>query len=99
MPPNRSCNSKSYSNCCTLVKRVKLTKYKMYLYSYCKKQNRRCIVSKDEDLKKCSKCIHCSGKCNVEGIPVGNWISLERKEARLKLKHKQAIRAAKESLA
>src|SRR5271165_4095718 len=82
-----------------LVLRIELSGFEMYPCSRCELCKLTCIVLDNEDLKRCSKCACSSGKCNVEGILVSDWISLEREETRLNKEREVAMRAVEENIA
>src|SRR5689334_6542842 len=50
----------------------------------CEKHNRSCVLLKGLKTKCCRECVCRGVKCDVEGIPVSDWDSLDHEEARLK---------------
>ena len=89
-----------------LASRIKRTGFEMFPCSGCEWQNITCIVSDKEKSGCCSDYVRRRVKCNVKGIPVKEWRSLEVKKDRLKRKreaalaiHKAALRTAMESMA
>lgn len=50
--------------------------------TYCEKAGKTCVVASAESLR-CSECVRSKKKCDVEGIPVGDWNAVEREEFRL----------------
>jgi hypothetical protein len=72
-----------------LVSCIKCTSFEIFLCSRCKKRNLKCIVSDKETSSRCSKYVLCKVSCNVKGILVGKWRTLELKTDCLE--HKKAI--------
>lgn len=101
MPPDRSnkVKERKVREQTALAKRIILTGFEMFPCSNCSRNHRLCIASSEEDSSRCAECARRGLKCDIEGIPVGDWESLEREEARLQSERDAAFRLAKESLA
>src|SRR5271165_4809986 len=82
-----------------LALRIELSSFEMYPCSRCELRKLTCIVLDNEDSKRCSKCAYSSRKCDVEGIPISDWISLEREETCLNKEREAAMRAVEENIA
>jgi hypothetical protein len=54
-----------------LALRIKYTSFEMFPCFAYKKNNTKYVVSNKENSSRCSKCVLCKVKCNVEGILVG----------------------------
>jgi adenine-specific DNA glycosylase len=65
--------------------------------SLCEKTNRTCLVS--EGSSRCSECVRRGQKYDVEGIPAGDWLSLEREEERLNAEEAKATATMIKTLA
>jgi hypothetical protein len=74
-----------------LASRIKHTGFEMFLCSRCKRRNTKCVVSNKENSSRCSKCVLRGDCCNVKGIPIGEWRSLEQEETCLKLEKERAL--------
>jgi hypothetical protein len=62
--------------------RIVWTSFEMFPCSNCEKNNTKCVSDK-ENSSRCSECVLREAKCDVEGILVGEWRSLELKTDRL----------------
>jgi hypothetical protein len=76
MPPERSKKIKERE---ALAIRIRDTGYEMPPCSHCERHGRKCLVL-PQDSGRCSECVWRGFKCDVEGIPVSDWSSLERQE-------------------
>src|SRR5436190_13464390 len=57
----------------------------MSLCSHCTRHNRVCRVLPDSgESRQCSSCVFYGFKCDVEGVLVRDWATLEKEEERLK---------------
>jgi hypothetical protein len=92
MPAVRSQPSKDRKDRGALASRIERTGFEMFPCSGCEKRNLKCIVSDKENSGRCSECVLRGVSCDVEGIPVGEWQSLEREEDRLERESKTASR-------
>jgi predicted transcriptional regulator with HTH domain len=79
-----------------LALRILYTSFKMFPCSSYEKNNTKCVVSDKENSSRCSKCVLRKVKCNVEGVLVGKWRSLELKTQRLVSKKEFAFAVLKE---
>jgi ferredoxin-like protein FixX len=59
---------------------IKHTSFKMFPCSGCEKRNTKYVVSNKENSNRCSECVLCKVSCNVEGILIREWRSLEMEE-------------------
>jgi hypothetical protein len=82
-----------------LVDRILLTGFEMFPCSNCERNSRHCVASSEEGSARCSECARRGIKCDVEGIPIGDWDALNREEIHLKNERDAAFRSAMESLA
>jgi hypothetical protein len=80
-----------------LARRVELLNLEMIPCSFCKKHNMKYIAAPESS--RYSEYIRCSCKCNIEGIPIGDWDSLEREEERLCIKKEITFQAVQAGLA
>jgi hypothetical protein len=62
-----------------LASRIERTGFEMFLCSRCEKRNLKCVVFDKENSGRCSECVLRRVKCDVKGIPVSEWRSLELK--------------------
>jgi hypothetical protein len=62
---------------------INQTGIEMFPCSFCEKFNREYIVSPEESSKHCSKYVILGHRCNIEGIPIQNWTTLQKEEDRL----------------
>ena len=85
MPPARN---KKFKERIELAQRIESRGVEMSPCSLCEKTNRTCLVS--EGSSRCSECVRRGQKCDVEGIPAGDWLSLEREEERLNTEEAKA---------
>jgi hypothetical protein len=69
-----------------LASRIKCTSFEMFLCFGCKKRNLKCVVLDKESSGCCSECVLHGMSCNVEGILVSEWRTLELKTDRLERK-------------
>jgi hypothetical protein len=74
-----------------LVSCIKRTSFEMFLCFRCKRRNTKYVVSNKENSSCCFKCVLCRDCCNVKGIPIGKWRSLEQEETCLELKKERAL--------
>jgi hypothetical protein len=65
--------------------------------SFCKKHNIKYLAAPDST--RYSEYIRHGQKCNMEGIPVGDWDSLEREEEQLRLEKEITFQAVQAGLA
>jgi hypothetical protein len=65
-----------------LGKRIDKIGFEMSPCSFCEKNGFSCVVATSES-GRCSSCARRGRRCDVEGIPVGDWDTLEREESRL----------------
>jgi hypothetical protein len=102
MPPERSLKRKdrpSQARREELAERICATGFDMLPCSSCERNNRSCVLSSEEGSGRCSECVRRGVKCDVEGIPVGDWRSLAREEARLKAEEAAAFQLMRDSMA
>jgi hypothetical protein len=91
--PSKTCRDNEALALC-----IKLTSFEMFLCLGCEKRNTKCVVSDKENSGRCSKCVLRGASCDVKGILVGEWRSLEVEEERLQRKSKAAMRAVCENM-
>ena len=91
MPVVRTHPSKARKESEALASCIKRTGFEMFLCSRCEKRNLKYVVSDKENSGRCSECVLWGVKCNVKGIPVGEWQSLEREEACLEKERKAVL--------
>jgi len=84
-PAKKRKESKALASC------IKRTSFEMFLCSRCKKRNTKYVVFNKENSGCCSKCVLRGDCCNVKGILVGEWRSLEQEEACLEFKKERAL--------
>jgi hypothetical protein len=82
-----------------LADRILITGFDMFPCSNCERNNRSCVASSEERSAKCSECACRAIRCDVEGIPVGDWDALSREETRLKNERDAAFQLMEESMA
>jgi hypothetical protein len=82
---------------CFLGTQINRTGIEMFPCSYCKKFNRECVVSSEESSKRCSEYVALGRCCDVEGIPVRNWTTLQKEEDRLHSKRNTAFQQMEEA--
>jgi hypothetical protein len=78
---------------------ILVTGFEMFPCSNCERWRTKCVLSDKENSQRCSECVLRGKKCDVEGIPVGDWESLSREESRLRSEEDAALRSMHESLA
>ena len=78
MPPERS---RKYKERIAAAKLIEITGFEMVPCEYCEKMERKCVVAKGSS--RCSECMRRGQSCVSEGIPIGDWSSLEREEERI----------------
>jgi hypothetical protein len=71
-----------------LARRVELPDIEIILCSFCKRHEKKYLVGEGSTWY--SEYVQQGCKYNTEGIPLGDWNSLDREEARLKHKQKLA---------
>ena len=71
----------------------------MFPCTNCEKHNRSCVVAEGSNSKRCGECVRRGVKCDVEGIPVRDWETLEREEERLRLEKEITLQAVQAGLA
>jgi hypothetical protein len=82
----------------TLASRIKCTSFEMFLCSNCERGNKRCLVSDKENSSCCFECVLQGASCNVEGVLVSKWRTLEAKEACIKAKKETAFQLVCENM-
>jgi hypothetical protein len=82
-----------------LAARILETGFEMFPCSNCERWKTKCVLSDNESSGRCAECVRRGKKCDVKGIPIGDWESLSREEARLKSEEEGALRLMRESLA
>jgi hypothetical protein len=87
MPPERSKKIKERE---ALAARIRDAGYEMPPCSHCERHGRKCLVL-PQDSGRCSECVWRGFKCDVEGIPVSDWSSLEREEKRIRQERKETL--------
>src|SRR5438552_5076932 len=96
MPADRTQPARKRKESAALAFRIERTGFEMYPCSGCEKRNLKCVVSGKEGSGRCSECVLRGIKCDVEGIPVGEWRSLELETDRLE-REKEAAFASLEA--
>jgi hypothetical protein len=99
MPVDRTQPGKKRKESEALASRIERTGFEMFPCSNCERGNKKCLVSDKENSGRCSECVLRGAKCDVEGIPVGEWRSLEREEERLRFEKDKALRLMSETTA
>jgi hypothetical protein len=89
MPAVRTQLAKKRKESEALASCIKRTSFEMFPCSGYEKRNLTCIVLDKETSSRCSECVLHKVSCNVEGILVGEWRTLELETDCLK--HKKAI--------
>jgi hypothetical protein len=73
----------------------------MFPCSNCMKHKRPCVCSDTSSSKRCGECVRRGIKCDVEGIPVSDWDTLDREEYRLETAEmvaEESLRKAQEQM-
>src|SRR5271169_3325940 len=73
-----------------LADRIDISGFEMFPCSNCKRKQIKCVLSNKENCTCCAKCLRRGAKCDVEGIPIKDWESLELEEARLRCEEEAA---------
>jgi hypothetical protein len=60
-----------------LASRIERTSFEMFPCSGCEKRSLKCVVSDKENSSRCFEYVLCRVSCDVKGIPVSKWRSLE----------------------
>jgi hypothetical protein len=94
MPPERS---RKLRERIELARNIESHGIEMSPCSYCERNGRKCVVA--ENSSRCSECARRGHKCDVEGIPAGDWSSLEREEERLDTEEEKAAAQMAEAAA
>jgi hypothetical protein len=81
-----------------LASRIKCTGFEMFLCSNCERGNKKCLVSDKENSSRCSECVLRGASCDVKGVLVGKWHTLEAEEARIKAEKETAFRLVCENM-
>jgi hypothetical protein len=92
--PIASCKHKEHDR---LARRVELLNLEMIPCSFCEKYSMKCLAAPESSC--CSECVRRGRKCDIEGIPVGDWDSLEREEERLRIEKEITFQAVQAGLA
>jgi hypothetical protein len=98
MPADRTSFAQNRKERGALASRIDRTGFEMFPCSGCDKRNVKCVVSDKENSGRCSECVLRGVKCDVEGIPVGEWRALEMEEDRLEKESEAASRLLAENL-
>jgi hypothetical protein len=80
-----------------LACRVELLNLEMIPCSFCKKYNIKYIAAPESSW--CSEYVRCRQKYDMEGIPIGDWDSLEHEEERLCIEKEITFQAVQAGLA
>jgi hypothetical protein len=80
-----------------LARRVELLNLEMIPCSFCKKYNMKYIAAPESS--RCSEYVRRGRKCDMEGIPIGDWDSLECKEECLCIEKEITFQAVQAGLA
>jgi hypothetical protein len=99
MPVVRTHPAKKRKESEALASRIERTGFEMFPCSGCERRNTKCVVSDKENSGRCSECVLRGDRCDVEGIPIGEWRSLEREETRLELEKERALQLIAENTA
>jgi hypothetical protein len=92
--PIASCKHKEHDR---LARRVELLNLEIIPCSFCKKHNIKYLAAPESS--RCSEYIRRGRKYNIEGIPIGDWDSLEREEERLRIEKEITFQAVQAGLA
>ena len=86
---------------CALGNRIARFGVEMMPCSFCAKNKKTCLVASSES-KRCSECARLGRRCDVEGIPIRDWDTLEQEESRLdsaEMMAEDALRRAQQQAA